>query len=78
MNKSMEKVTQILEKALKDEGYEIKRYSKSKKYSCSSYDCLCLKAPDGTYSEVTLSELVDRVNPYTQKMEKASEKFEIM
>lgn len=75
-NKELEKVIKIIKKALKDEGYEIKRYRQSKKYSTTAYDVLCMRTPSDKYAELIVDEVEDIRYPYTNKIERAKDKFE--
>lgn len=65
----------IIQGCLEEEGHETKRYSDSKKYETSEYDCIAIKGNDGNYYELTVSECKDRRNPYTGEIKKARDHY---
>lgn len=74
-NKELEKVIKIIKKALVAEGYEVKRYSQSKRYMTSAYDVICMKTPNDKFVDLMIDEVVDIRHPYTNKVERANDKF---
>lgn len=70
-----ELVIDLVQGALEEDGYKTKRYSDSRKYETSSYDCIIVKGADGNYYELTVSELTDVRNPYTNELYRAEDKF---
>lgn len=70
-----ELVIDLVQGALEEDGYKTKRYSDSRKYETSAYDCIVIKGEDGNYYELTVSELKDMRNPRTNKIDRAEDKF---
>lgn len=54
-----ELLIELLQGSLEEEGYETKRYSDSKKYYTSAYDCIMVKGNDGNFYEITISKCDD-------------------
>lgn len=71
-----ELIIDVIQGCLEEEGHETKRYSDSKKYDTSAYDCIAVKGNDGNYYEITISECIDIRNPHTGKVERANERYE--
>lgn len=64
-DESTELLIDLLEGALQEDGYEVVRYSNSKKHGCTSYDTLALKR-DNEYFKIAIDKDVDykSINPY--------------
>lgn len=80
MNKKFDEDTELLidliEGALQEEGYEVLKYSDSKKHHTTADDALVVKRYDGIYFEVTIDRIVTKRNPYTNELFKDSDTFE--
>lgn len=75
IHKGAELLIDLIQGALEEEGHETKRYSDSKKYDTSAYDCIVIKGNDGNYYELMVSISQSYRHPYTGKYHGADETF---
>ena len=60
-----EDMINVLLAALQNNNYDTKRYSDSKKFETSEYDCIVVKSSDGQYYEIGIKQLHSVRHPYT-------------
>ena len=74
-NTGLENIILHIQDELRDHGYTSKRYSDSKKYETSAYDCIIIKSNDGHYYELMVSELTEHRQPCTNDIFRPEDKF---
>jgi hypothetical protein len=75
-DKDTKLIVDLIEGALQEEGYEVLRYSDSKKHYTTADDALAVKRYDGIYFTVTINRIETNRNPYTNEIHKDSDTFE--
>ncbi len=71
-----ELLVDLIEGALQEEGYEVLRYSDSKKHFTTADDALAVKRHDGIYFKLTIDRIETKRDPFTNKIYKNSDTFE--
>ena len=75
-NKDTELLIDLLIGALEEEGYEVVKYSDSKKHFTTSYDTIVIKRFDEEYFRISIDKEETYVNPRTNKIHLKNETFD--